>query len=227
MKRCPTCSRLYADASFQFCLDDGTDLIYVSNRKTERFNGSPPGADQRKSASKFKWLAFSMLGGIGILTILGAAAAGIFLMSRGDARRVQTNSPDNRNVPIISSPLFGADDETEIKNLMERAAAAFVAGDSATLDDFLADEYTEENSNGQKFTKQDVLKPEIVGERVALRYSEMKVAVEKDRATVTGIGESKFRILGTLITQKYNFKSQLVNKNGSWRGVYSYSEFIY
>lgn len=230
MKRCPTCSRRYADESFQFCLDDGANLIRVDAERTEQFAVAPRAAGKEKSAAKFKWLIFSILGGVGILTILGASAGLFVVMFRGSGSGapVSTNAPDNRRIPIVSPPtLFGTDDETEIKNLVERAAAAFVADDTATLDRFLADEYTEENSNGEKYTKKDVMKSEIVGERVSLRYTDLKVALENETATVTGIGESKFRILGTLIAQKYRFKSRLVNRDGRWQSVYSYSEYIY
>ncbi len=228
MKRCSQCSRLYADAAFQFCLDDGADLIAVNNQATERFVAVPAHVPQNvRAAGKFKWLAYSLLGGFGILLVLSLSAAGLYVIFRGDAvTPVQTDAPDNRSAPIISPPLFSSDDETEIKVIMEKISAAFVANDTKTLDYYLVDEYLEEDSDGGKFTKKDALKPETLGERVSLHYTDLKVAVEKNEAAVTGIGESKFRILGTLVTQKYKFKSKLAKRDGRWRGVYSYSEYL-
>lgn len=227
MKRCPTCRRFYADGTFQFCLDDGAELVAVVHEQpTERFVLPTPVAVVEKKPRKFNWLAFSLFGGFGLLTLLGLLTAGILLLMRGGAPPVQTNTSGNKSEPAASSSLFGSSDETEIIVLMEKVATAFVASDTATLDNCLADEYIEENSNGEKFTKKDILEPQVVGERVALRYSDMRVATDKDTATVNGLGESKMRFLGTLVTQKFEFKARLVKRDGRWRGVYSYSKYL-
>ncbi len=227
MKRCPICSRVYADESFRFCLDDGAGLITADNRKTESFEVPTQVVERPAPPKKFRWAAFSLVVGTVVLVILGLSAATLFFALRGGKTNTSVNSPDNTSVPSISTPLFSFDDEAEIKNLMEKVSVAFVKSDAATLDHFMADEYREEDSNGVKATKKDILKPQTVGERVSLRYSDLKVAAKNDKATVTGTGESQFRILGTLLTQRFTFKSQLVKRDGRWQGVYSYTEYVY
>lgn len=230
MKRCPKCSRVYTDQTFQFCLDDGADLMVVNDQKTERFEVSTQIVARKAPVKKSRWLAFSLIGGVAAFIVLGLFSATLFFTLRGTSGTAttdrRTNDADNTNTPIISAPLFGADDETELKTLMEKISVAFVNSDTATLDYYLADEYFEEDSNGVKTSKKEIMKPQAVGERVSLIYSDLKVTVKGDKATVTGVGESKFRILGTLLTQRFNFKAQWAKREGRWRGVYSYSDYI-
>ncbi len=70
MKRCPNCNRIYTDYTFQFCLEDGGDLLIVDDeQETKDFKA--PGKD---TASKGKWLAFTLIGAAGVLMASQVAA---------------------------------------------------------------------------------------------------------------------------------------------------------
>lgn len=115
MKRCPTCTRTYADDDLNFCLDDGSVLqrlteagtpeTFLLNRVDTSDVGRPPATmvqpgvpptkpefTMKKGSSRGGLWAIVALGLLVVLCGGGAAAVGIFLASVSDDPQ-----PYNRN----------------------------------------------------------------------------------------------------------------------------------
>jgi cytoskeletal protein RodZ len=222
MKRCQHCNRIYTDDTFQFCLEDGADLIIVNDeRETEGFRVSG-GSAVNNNSSKSKWLALLLAGSALLLIGFGLTTAILYFVFRAEGRN---NAADNSNSSSPISNSSSTDDETELKNIMQKLSVAFIENDTKTLDYYLANEYKDENSNGESYTKTDAMKPETLEERESLRHFDMKVSVEGEKATIEGKGELKYSLFSVPVTQKFDFKTQFVNRDGRWQAVYSYSQY--
>lgn len=231
MKRCLQCKRIYTDDAFQFCLEDGADLVLTADDENETENFRVSGVKEteklkisgtKETSSKGKWLVFSLAGAVIILIFFGLTATALYFALRDGTKDITVNNSNGAS-PIFSS---SADDETELKNIMQKMSVAFVKNDKQTLDYYLADEYKEENSNGESYTKKEVMNPTEVVERESLKYFDLKVTVNGEKADMSGNGELKYSLLGVPVTQKFNFKAQFVKRGNHWQGVYSYSEFL-
>ena len=97
MKRCPKCTRIYADESLTFCLDDGTRLIAdaaeggsVDPNATIRYSQNLP--TSKKQMKRF--LPFAIIA----LALIGALAVAVMLL------RSQRSGTSNNPTPDSSTP---------------------------------------------------------------------------------------------------------------------------
>lgn len=132
MKQCPNCKTSYTDDSLQFCLADGTNLIFVSTAaETVRMSfgnepmrvnipsdsvqtvfASPP-VSQNQPVKKGSGLIIAGVLGVLLILAAGGLAAAIFLYRQNaDQKTIVAASPTPVNSPA-KSPAATPDAETE------------------------------------------------------------------------------------------------------------------
>lgn len=221
MKRCPKCNRTYPDAGLNFCLEDGTALINA--RPTSAPTAAFAFAAPPKKKNRLKFLIPLTLGSLLLLVLGSGLAIGFYHLkdyagSFFDAERPPAARDGSDILPEIT-------DDRAILKVLDTAARALVEKDYDRLDEILADEYIEENSFGQKFTKKDVLTPIAIGKRTSLKYSGIEIKFGDDReATATGQGVSTAEVGGIELTYRFTFKTDFEKRGGRWQAVYTYVE---
>ncbi|HKO35485.1 MAG TPA: nuclear transport factor 2 family protein [Pyrinomonadaceae bacterium] len=112
-------------------------------------------------------------------------------------------------------------DEEQLRQLVKQIAEAQIAGDKATLEKVLANDYTEKPLYGGSMTKAQVIaavKP-LKGHNVS--FPEMNVVINGDKAVVTGRTEDTIEMGGSAgkWTEKWTFTSDFEKRNGVWLAV--------
>ena len=133
MKRCPTCTRTYADDTLAFCLDDGSTLISqhdpqetlrIPSARVTDWPLSPPATPAPQVGNtKTRWPIFALVGVVLLLLLIGVAGVLIFGYSRLSASTTAQNdnqrdeaknesgsnsSPSPSPTPRSSAALVGA-----------------------------------------------------------------------------------------------------------------------
>jgi hypothetical protein len=109
MKKCLKCNRNYSDDTLNYCLDDGTTLVFEDERATVVVQKSP----ERKSGRMFLWLGLIGLTAVGGIGLIGAFLLYNYLTSSPDFSNRKQNtvnvspSPGNsttaKNTPVANT----------------------------------------------------------------------------------------------------------------------------
>jgi hypothetical protein len=111
--------------------------------------------------------------------------------------------------------------QEELKKLENDRAQAVLKGDTATLDQMTADDYTVINISGQLLTKAQVLEAIKSGD---LKYdqlanNDLQVRVYGDTAVLTGRTAQKGQFKGKDISGQTRFTRVYLKQHGKWQAV--------
>ena len=216
MKICPKCKRTYSDTSLNYCLDDGLRLSYVDDDFET--------ISQNRGNGSIKFLI--PIAGLGLLIILAGMTLGLYSFSDEIVALFGTKpgpTPNSPGSPFVSTQ---QKDKAEILEMLKTVRKAWAKDDLSELDDLMAEEYIEENSDGQRTNKRQILTPLPVGERTYLEHNNIKVKINGDEATATGKGISKVKLAGFETTIRFSFKTDFEKRKGRWLATYSYINIL-
>jgi ketosteroid isomerase-like protein len=107
-------------------------------------------------------------------------------------------------------------------------ANALVKRDHAALENLIADEFRGTDSWGSASNKQQEIAPSKSGEYMvqSYKFSELKVHVYGDVATVIGVNLIAAAYKGRNIGGRYRFTDVFVKRDGRWQCVLAHSSYI-
>ena len=249
MKRCSTCNRTYDDPNLSFCIDDGTpltpvevedDTTVVRPRNTEDNDWNavayqppspyiPPGtgAKRRRVWPWVVGIGGAFLLGIIALSIVGAIFA--IRSSRRERASINTNRPENSNVPTESNSNSNANEDVDtpppndhqqvlgqLTSIEHDWTVANINADKKKLDRILADDFVGQDERDQPQTKAEYIRT-IERDNVVDKwdFSDLKLSLAGDRATLTGI----FTYFANDRSISYDFTDKFVWRDGRWQAT--------
>lgn len=129
------------------------------------------------------------------------------------------------SVLVVVTISFGCsawgDDAAQIRELEGELNRAVVAGDVATFDRLLADDFTHGSQSGRFRTKGEWMKGKEQGKSayVSFEGQDVQVSVSGDTAVVTGISKAKWREGDHVADGRFRFLRVWAKRDGRWQAI--------
>jgi ketosteroid isomerase-like protein len=130
---------------------------------------------------------------------------------------------------VSVSPAAPSSVEEELIGVEMAWSDALHRRDPVALDKLLADEYQGIDASGGTFNKEQDIASSKSGDYMlqSYKFSELKVRVYGEVATVTGINVIAAAYKGRNVGGRYRFSDVFVKRDGRWQCVVSHSSYIY